>query len=372
MSSSSSFPSESRFKFHIHPIKNIDYRQIWEKFNQTINDESIYRPTTDVDEIIYALRRSKIVKVDLYSPSTFSAYKWMIVLEGGQHVLFKPALINKTVKASVNCVSGCEHPEYEIAGFALNRLFGLRNMPYTTGRRVSWDQEIAPVATEVLKKSVTVREDGDICIVWTCYLEYESRYCFEKGIIYGALVYWIGNKTVVQRVADKASWHHEYHAMGDFLANFSSILPGNRTYCDQFRKREPYSDMVSFGYILDMAAIDFLMLNYDGGKHTYIANRNDTIRLNILIDYGLSFCDRNDPILLAPIYQCCRIRKKLYKSLLKYSANLTEAFDETTKDDPLYPLLLPMDLTVIQQRLNTIITIIEICFKKYGEMGVLL
>ncbi|KAL3865869.1 hypothetical protein ACJMK2_043218 [Sinanodonta woodiana] len=324
-SSSSSFPSEIPFQSHLHRIININYRQIWEK-------------------------------LDLYSPSTFSAYKWMIVFEGGQQVLFKPALINKTVKTRVNCVSGCGHPKYEIAGFALNSLFGLQNMPYTTGRRVSWDQEIAPVATEVLKKSVTFSNlfqnlfsilisflihiclvDGDICIVWTCYLEYESRYCFEKGIIYGALVYWIGNKTVVQRVADKASY-----------------------------------DIISFEYILDMDAIDFLMLNYDGGKHIYIANRNDTIHLNILTDYGSSFCDRNDPILLAPIYQCSRIRKNLYKSLMKYSVNLTEAFDEATNDDPLYPLLLPMDLTGMQQRLNTIITIIEICFKKYGEMGVLI
>ncbi|KAK3580858.1 hypothetical protein CHS0354_032919 [Potamilus streckersoni] len=90
-------------------------------------------------------------------------------------------------------------------------------MPYTTGRRVSWDQEIAPVATEALRKSVTIREDGDICIVWSCYLEDESTYCFEKGVIYGAVIYWIGNRSVVQRTAEKASWHHEYHAMGDFL-----------------------------------------------------------------------------------------------------------------------------------------------------------
>ncbi|KAL3847456.1 hypothetical protein ACJMK2_018362 [Sinanodonta woodiana] len=322
---------------------NKNARKIWEKCNQTITEESIYKPTTDVKEVIDALRHVKIVKADLYLHEMSSAYKWMLILEGGQQVLFKPVLT----------------------------LFELGNMPYVTGRRISWDQEITSVATEGLRKSVRIQEGGDVCITWRCYSKRISAYCFEKGIIYGAVIYWIGIGTVTQRGNDKGIFHHDFHAMGSHLENFSPILPGNRTYCDEFREKEPYkSDTFSFGHILDMAAIDFLLMNYDGGKFTYIANTDQTVYLNILSDYGLSFCNREDPILLAPIYQCCNIRKSTYKNLMLYATNLTEVFDDATKDDPLYPLLLPRDITAMHQRLNTIIAIVQICLKKYGETGV--
>ncbi|KAK3605622.1 hypothetical protein CHS0354_027289 [Potamilus streckersoni] len=272
---SNHFPSEGGHKYQMRQGININYHQIWEKCNQAINGESIFIPTTDVEEIIDALRSAKIVKADIYSPSTSSEYKWILILEGGQLVHFKPALINKTVKESGNCFSGCGHAEYEVAGFTLN--------------------------------------------------------------------------------------------------SFASILPGNRTFCDRVREMEPYqTNPFSFRYILDMAAIDFLMLNYAGGKHTYIAIWNKNIYLDILLDYGLSFCDRKDPVLLAPIYQCCRIRKSLYRNLLKYSAILTEVFDGATKDDPLYPLLLLEDTIAMQQRLNTIIALVQICLKKYKKSEVFL
>ncbi|KAL3847454.1 hypothetical protein ACJMK2_018360 [Sinanodonta woodiana] len=377
MNRSNEFPSEGGYEYTIRPIANVNYHQLWDKCNQTINKESIYKPTTDIEEVIDALRHAKIIKADIYSPSTASSYKWMLTLEGGQQVLFKPAFTNKTMKESVKCVSGCEHPEYEVAGFALNRILQLGNMPYTTGRLVSWNKEITSVATESLNRSVTVQEGGDVCITWNCYLKRKSRYCFENGVIHGSVVYWISHGTVVQRVTVKGTWHHEFHFLGGFqdtqviAFKFAPILPGNRSFCDRVREMEPYkSHLFSFGYILDMAVIDFLMLNYDGGKHTYISIKNKRIYLDILIDYGLSFCDKEDPVLLAPIYQCCNIRQNLYKNLLKYSANLTEVFDDATKDDPLYPLLLPRDITAMHQRLKTIIALVQICLKKYGETGV--
>ncbi|KAK3605623.1 hypothetical protein CHS0354_027289 [Potamilus streckersoni] len=352
---SNHFPSEGGHKYQMRQGININYHQIWEKCNQAINGESIFIPTTDVEEIIDALRSAKIVKADIYSPSTSSEYKWILILEGGQLVHFKPALINKTVKESGNCFSGCGHAEYEVAGFTLNRILQLGNMPYATGRLISWNKEIKSVATKALRSSVTIRGDGDVCITWSCYPKRKSRCCFGKGVIHGVVIYWIRNGIVVQRAKDKGIWRHEFHALGGFLKNFASILPGNRTFCDRVREMEPYqTNPFSFRYILDMAAIDFLMLNYAGGKHTYIAIWNKNIYLDILLDYGLS------------------IRKSLYRNLLKYSAILTEVFDGATKDDPLYPLLLLEDTIAMQQRLNTIIALVQICLKKYKKSEVFL
>ncbi|KAK3605624.1 hypothetical protein CHS0354_027289 [Potamilus streckersoni] len=188
---SNHFPSEGGHKYQMRQGININYHQIWEKCNQAINGESIFIPTTDVEEIIDALRSAKIVKADIYSPSTSSEYKWILILEGGQLVHFKPALINKTVKESGNCFSGCGHAEYEVAGFTLNRILQLGNMPYATGRLISWNKEIKSVATKALRSSVTIR--GALhpsCLVTEHFVIVLERWNRTKQILFHSDTFW--------------------------------------------------------------------------------------------------------------------------------------------------------------------------------------
>ena len=41
-------------------------------------------------------------------------------------------------------------------GISIFRMFGLRNVPFATGRVISWHQEIEPIAGELLRNITTV------------------------------------------------------------------------------------------------------------------------------------------------------------------------------------------------------------------------
>ncbi|KAK3580852.1 hypothetical protein CHS0354_032912 [Potamilus streckersoni] len=356
-----------------YSYKNIS--TLWNAMDRLINNQSLYPDGEFVDEAIAALRKSRIIRADIWGARvSTSSYKWQLTLEGGQKVLFKPAIVNITNKERTSdCVSGCEHPQYEITGFTLNRLFKLKNMPYATGRRLSWANEIEPVATDALLNATIVLEDGDVCVKWACYQMRPKTYCFKKGVIEGAIIYWLDNRLVRERYQSKGTAHHEFHVRGRRLDEFQTLMPGEKDFCQEFRQIRTYRKDNTFGHVLDMAVVDYIMLNYDT-KHTYIANNcsKAAINLNIIVDYGLSFCPVDDVILLAPIYQCCNIRRKIYDALLKHQFNFTKVFLTATSDDPLFPLLLEQDVIDMHNRLRTILALVNICMKKYGEEGVVL
>ena len=58
-------------------------------------------------------------------------------------------------------------------------MFDLRNMPYTTGRIISWFDELAPVATSRLKEFIKVQHDNSVCLHWKCFSIAPRNYCFE-------------------------------------------------------------------------------------------------------------------------------------------------------------------------------------------------
>ncbi|KAK3580856.1 hypothetical protein CHS0354_032916 [Potamilus streckersoni] len=159
-----------------YSYKNIS--TLWNAMDRLINNQSLYPDGEFVDEAIAALQNARIIRVDKWGPRVSTSYKWQLTLEGGKKVLFKPAIVNITNKERTSgCVSGCEHPQYEITGFTLNRLFKLKNMPYVTGRRLSWANEIEPVATDALLNTTTVLAAVSSLILSKIIEEYNKMEC---------------------------------------------------------------------------------------------------------------------------------------------------------------------------------------------------
>ncbi|KAK3580855.1 hypothetical protein CHS0354_032915 [Potamilus streckersoni] len=182
-----------------------------------------------------------------------------------------------------------------------------------------------------------------------------KTYCFKKGVIEGAVIYWLENRLVKERFQSKGTAHHEFHVNGRRLDEFQKLMPGEKDFCQEFRQIRTYRKDNTFGHVLDMAVLDYIMLNYDT-KHTYIAQNYSkaAINLNIIVDYGLS------------------IRRKIYDALLMHQFNFTKVFLTATSDDPLFPLLLEQDVIDMHNRLHTILALVNICMNKYGEEGVIL
>ena len=67
-----------------------------------------------------------------------------------------------------------------------------------------------------------------------------------------------------------------------------------------------------------------------------------------------------------------RIRKKVYKSLLKLKDNFEEEFIKETQTDHFYPCLDKGEMTAIQSRINVILKFVKICEIKFGLKRVLM
>lgn len=95
-------------------------------------------------------------------------------------------------------------------------------------------------------------------------------------------------------------------------------------YCDLIRSTPPYDRGRRLLDIVDMAVLDFLMGNMD--RHHYETFKmfgNDTFLIHL--DHGRAFGrSKHDEIsILAPLYQCCIIRKTTLEKLIKWDNFLT-------------------------------------------------
>ncbi|KAK3605500.1 hypothetical protein CHS0354_004051 [Potamilus streckersoni] len=200
----------------------------------------------------------------------------------------------------MTCNTDCEHPEYEVAAFVMNRLLGFNNMPITVGRQISWFDDVFPVASKRFGKEMTIKNGTDVCFKWRCpSTEVFREFCFHKGIIFGSATIWL-NKAV-----------HIVYPYG------------------QEREKYEYHDF-----------------------HLYAKAKE--------------FCLRSMILLGAPIYQCCSIRRSTFDALYRLKNTLTEEFENETRDDPIYPLLLPKVFLQMQARLKELVSFLDFCIAHKG------
>jgi len=80
----------------------------------------------------------------------------------------------------------------------------------------------------------------------------------------------------------------------------------------------------------------------------------------IFTSFGRADVDFLD--ILAPLYQCCKIRQSLYDRLkLLEQGPLSTLIKEITLKDALYPLLSEPHLDAINRRLATVLRVVELC-----------
>jgi len=78
---------------------------------------------------------------------------------------------------------------------------------------------------------------------------------------------------------------------------------------------------------------------------------------------------RDEPTILAPLYQCCQVRHSTLQKLLLFDEGpykLSRLLDESTKRDPLYPILAPGHLKAADRRVRVVLKEIQICIAKNG------
>lgn len=122
--------------------------------------------------------------------------------------------------------------------------------------------------------------------------------------------------------------------------------------------------------MIDAAIFDYLIGNADRHHYEVFADISDSMVL--LLDNGKSFGNPywDELTILAPLYQCCRIRSNTYSRLQVFINHLEEAMKEILSYDPVSPVLTKHHLEAFDRRLKTIMAAIEVCCDEKGQSNV--
>ena len=95
ISKNQSGPKHETTLYPIHDVTdkhwNGDYTTLWNMLDSFISNASMYPADFDTDIAVNALKHAKVVEADIFPVRT--SLKWVMKLEGGQTVLFKPSLM---------------------------------------------------------------------------------------------------------------------------------------------------------------------------------------------------------------------------------------------------------------------------------------
>ena len=70
---------------------NVTAAKFWKIIDGMITNDSLYSEDVHVPLVVNVLRHAKIIKADLFLERT--SYKWNLLLQGGQRILFKPKIV---------------------------------------------------------------------------------------------------------------------------------------------------------------------------------------------------------------------------------------------------------------------------------------
>ncbi|XP_053300353.1 extracellular serine/threonine protein kinase FAM20C [Pleuronectes platessa] len=146
-------------------------------------------------------------------------------------------------------------------------------------------------------------------------------------------------------------------------------------YCDKVKKTPPYNHGTRLVDVIDMAVLDFLMGNMDRHHYeTFEKFGNETFVLHL--DNGRAFGrhSRDELSILAPLRQCCRIRRSTFLRLRLLSLpafRLSDVLRESLAEDRLAgraPLLSETHLSALDRRLATVLRGVRTCQGQHSEV----
>ncbi|KAL5284881.1 FAM20B family protein [Megaselia abdita] len=195
--------------------------------------------------------------------------------------------------------------------------------------------------------------ESEYCVYGKCHFcnEDETVCGDDDNMIEGVILYMVPGNIAKKR----SPWQRSYKD------NVKAPWEDDLNYCKAIKEKTETTRILD---MVDVAIFDFLMQN--GDRHHYEL-REDRV---LLLDNGKAFGNPSKDFLdiLAPLYQCCLLRKSTWERLQVFSGGtLTDLVDRLSKGDLLYPLITDKHKRAIERRLLVVYAVVEICIDRYGE-----
>ncbi|KAJ8363258.1 hypothetical protein SKAU_G00120890 [Synaphobranchus kaupii] len=242
--------------------------------------------------------------------------------------LFKPMKQGREAETDFNLFyfSDFERHNAEIAAFHLDRVLGYQRIPPVVGRLINVTREIRDITTDrklartfytspgqglTLRPSLTPLcfslKRWVTCVFYgqcSYYCSTEHSICGRPFALEASLAAMLPDLSLAPRRTWRSPWRRSYSRSK--LAQWEK----DPDYCTKVKATPPYDRGTRLVDLIDMAILDFLMSNMDRHHYeTFERFGNYTFLLHL--DNGRAFGrhSRDEPSILAPLQQCCRIRR---------------------------------------------------------------
>ncbi|XP_065597362.1 extracellular serine/threonine protein kinase FAM20C-like isoform X3 [Cyrtonyx montezumae] len=264
--------------------------------------------------------------------------------------------------------SDFERHNAEIAAFHLDRILDFRRIPPVSGRLVNITKEIRDITTDKkLAKTFFISPAGNVCFYGECsyYCSTEHALCGKPDQLEGSMAALLPDKALAKRRSWRSPWRRSYHK------SKKAEWELDPNYCAQVRRTPPYDSGHRLLDLIDMAVLDFLMGNMDRHHYeTFEKFGNDTFLLHLDNGRGFGTHSRDELSILAPLQQCCSIKKSTYLRLQLLATEpyrLSELLREALATDPLAPVLAEPHLQALDRRLGKVLAAVGRCLATVAQ-----
>ncbi|XP_047213251.1 extracellular serine/threonine protein kinase FAM20C-like [Girardinichthys multiradiatus] len=338
----------------------------WLRFHLGISRWELYdRKDLNLAQLTHYLATQRILGAVQKKGGT--QLKLLVSFPNYGQALLKPMRQSRDAETDVNLFyfSDFERHNAEIAAFHLDRVMGFNRIPPVVGRLINVTTDIRETTTdERLSRTFFTSPAGNVCFYGQCeyYCSTEHPVCGRPDVLEVSLATMLPDLSLAPRRSWRSPWRRSYSRTK--LAQWEK----DPAYCDTVKTTPPYNCGTRLVDLIDMAVLDFLMSNMDRHHYeTFEDFGNETFLLHL--DNGRAFGrhSQDEPSILAPLAQCCRIRRSTLLRLRLLSHpdfRLSDVMRESLAQDPLTamaPLLSEPHLSALDRRLETILGVVQTC-----------
>ncbi|XP_050058641.1 extracellular serine/threonine protein CG31145 isoform X2 [Aphis gossypii] len=331
-------------------------------FHSRISKREMYpKNDTYVPLILKNMSVSPILSVAQKEGGT--QLKLVIEYLNGDKALMKPMRFTREQQTLPNhfYFTDYERHNAEIAAFHLDRILGFRRAMPVSGRLVNITSELmAQVTASDLLKTFFVSPDKNVCFHGQCsyYCDTSHAICGNPDMLEGSFAAYLPSQDILERKTWRHPWRRSYHKRR------KAKWETDPNYCELVRNVPAYNSGRRMLDIMDLSVFDFLMGNMDRHHYeTFTLFGNDSFPIHL--DHGRAFgkAFHDEMSILAPIIQCCHIRKSTLETLLRFHnvKKLSEHMRESMAEDPLSPILWEPHLTAIDRRVGLVLQKVREC-----------
>ncbi|XP_052260131.1 extracellular serine/threonine protein CG31145-like isoform X2 [Dreissena polymorpha] len=339
----------------------------WKLVHRNIRRFSLYDPDDpNLEALMSDLRNLPITETEENEGGT--QFKLNVRFSDGGRAVIKFMRYPREVEASENhyIFDDIERHVAEIAAFQLDKVLGFYRVPPTTGRKFNITSELKPIAPDSMYKTLFYSPAGNLCFFGKCdyYCNSAHAFCGHPDVIEGSVMSYLPSRNIATRKSWYQPWRRSYSKFR------KAYWETNDDLCDKVRQDDPYNNGKILLDMIDSHTFDFLSGNKD--RHSFATFKEwGNYTFPIMYDNGRGFGRQTYDAMsiLAPLTQCCIIRKS---TLLKYlklymgPERLSSLMEDALKPDPVAPVLIRPHLNALDRRLIKILQAVAKCIEEKG------